>query len=56
LNDSEKEIKTEMDVESKKQALADYLRIDPKKISAFCQAKQFGRLPSVESYLHDGHR
>ncbi len=33
MNDTEKKIKTEMAVESKKQALADCLRIDPKEIS-----------------------
>ena len=33
MNDTENEIKTEMDVESKMQALADCIRIDPKEIS-----------------------
>jgi hypothetical protein len=34
LKDTEKDIKMDMDLESKKQALADYLKIDPTEISA----------------------
>jgi hypothetical protein len=38
LNDTENEIKTDMDLESKKQAVADYLKIDPTEILA-CSAR-----------------
>ena len=38
MNDTENEIKTDMDLESKKQAVADYLKIDPTEILA-CSAR-----------------
>jgi len=38
LNDTENEIKTDIDLESKKQAVADYLKIDPTEILA-CSAR-----------------